>query len=247
MINEALQCVEDININNAWREAMLLCIKKGYDFVVKGGSYKGQIRKQLSDIKIVIKEPWLRPLAPITPPPYPPPTSEEKIEQYFIDYIMNEKVHGKEDYTYGSYIVPQLQPAIDILLKADGNTNQACISIGDREAITLKDPPCLRVVSFKVVEKKLQMSVFFRSWDLFCGLPENLGGLQYLKEYVLSNIEDKLEVKDGLIIAFSDGLHLYEQYFDLVNAFNMEKIKINKQVLKDKEKFTKKLDLQNDL
>jgi len=243
MINEVLHCVNDIDINNAWREVMLLCIKEGHDFVVKGGSYVGQIRKQLASVKIEISEPWRRPLAPITPPPYPPPTSEEKIETYFLEYIMSETVHGKEFYTYGSYIFPQLQPAIDILIKAQGNTNQACISVGDRESIKMPDPPCLKVISFKVVDKKLVMSLFLRSWDLFCGLPENLAGLQYLKEYVLSSIEDKIEVLDGPIIAYSDGLHLYEQYFEIADAFNIEKIKINKKALDDKDNFNKTLDL----
>jgi thymidylate synthase len=66
------------------------------------------------------------------------------------------------------------------------------------------------------------MGLFFRSWDLFTGLPENLGGLQLLKEYVLAQLE--FQVQDGPIVAFSDGLHLYEMYFNLVNVLNVDKI-----------------------
>jgi hypothetical protein len=33
-------------------------------------------------------------------------------------------------------------------------------------------------------------------------------------------------VEDGPIVAFSDGLHVYEQYFALVNALNVDKITI---------------------
>ena len=86
----------------------------------------------------------------------------------------------------------------------------------------MDDPPCLRVITFKVVRGLLQMSLFFRSWDLFAGLPENLGGLQLLKEYVLAQLD--FEVQDGPIVAYSDGLHIYEQYFGLVNALNVDKI-----------------------
>lgn len=243
MINKVTNYVEDLTLNDAWRDVMWLCILNGYDYVVKGktGSYIGQIRKQLSNVMIKISTPGIRPLAPYTPPPYPPPTSDEKIEKYFLDYIISEQVHGKEDYTYGSFIVPQVPRIIEMLKESGGNTNQACISIGDPKSVFLKDPPCLRTVTFKVVQKKLNMSVFFRSWDLYTGLPENLGGLQLLKELILSEIEDVIEVTDGSIFAYSDGLHIYDQYFDLANALNIDKVKVSKEVLDDKETFSKQL------
>lgn len=237
MLDICTSYVEASNINDAWREVMWLCVQRGYDFVVKGGSYVGQIRKQLSNVAIKILSPGQRPLAPIVPPPYPSPTSEEKIEQYFLEYIMSSEIHGNEDYTYGSYIAPQLDRAVELLKLSKGNTNQACISVGDRQAIHLTDPPCLRVISFKVVEGMLNMTVFFRSWDLFAGLPENLGGLQLLKEYVVGELQDTIPVEDGHIFAYSDGLHLYEQYFDLVNVLNVHKVQIDEKALKDKEAF----------
>jgi thymidylate synthase len=222
MINEKMNYVETYNIGDAWREVMWLCLKKGYDYVVAGktGSYIGQIRKQLENVTIKILEPGKRPLAPIMPPNIPPPTTDENIEKYFLEYIMSKEIHGNEDYTYGSYIEPQLPYIIEKLIQSKGNTNQATISIGDREASKLADPPCLRVIDFKVVNGYLHMSIFFRSWDLFCGMPENLGGLQMLKEYVLANIENEFPVLDGQLIAYSSGLHLYEQYFDLVKMLN---------------------------
>lgn len=101
----------------------------------------------------------------------------------------------------------------------------------------LPDPPCLRTITFKVVEKRLNMSVFFRSWDLFAGLPENLGGLQMVKEYVLGELIDSLDITDGELIAYSDGLHLYEQYFDLVNQLNINKTVVSDATMLDKKKF----------
>jgi len=245
MINTELNYVQDINLNNVWREAMLLCIKNGYDFVVKGGSYKGQIRKQLPSVTIKIEQPRLRPLAPIVNPPHLPPTSDEKIEEYFLNYIMSTEVKKNEDYTYGQFIVPQVDRIIEILKQAKGNSNQACISVGNEHSAFLVDPPCLRVLSFKVVEKQLILSVFFRSWDLYAGLPENLGGFQLLKEYVLDQLQDEMEVCDGPIIAYSDGLHIYEQYFQLANDLNMSKIVVTENVLKDKELFNRELDNEN--
>jgi thymidylate synthase len=231
--------VETFTIGDAWREAMTLCVKNGYDFVVKGGSYKGQIRKQLPFVTIRIKEPSQRPLAPITPPNMPPPTTDENIDTYFFNYLLNDTLRQNEQYTYGSFIIPQIDQATEILLNSKGNSNQACISIGDRDSINLSDPPCLRTISFKIVEGRLNMSVFFRSWDLFAGLPENLGGMQLLKEYVLSELKDELEVEDGELIAYSDGLHLYDQYFDLVNVLNVESITVAKKILNDKIQYNK--------
>ncbi len=214
------------NIEDAWRNAMWCCIRNGYLYRVAKGSYEGQLRKQLDYVTVRVLDPWKRPLAASTPEgsAIPSPTSEDKIWSYFNEYIIGDQKEEGEDYTYGQYIAPQLSKAVDILNSSKGDTNQSCITIGDQDSINLNSPPCLKVVSFKVVNGFLQMAVYFRSWDLFAGLPENLGGLQLLKEYVLCQL--KFNVKDGPIVAFSDGLHLYEQYFPLANALNADKIEI---------------------
>lgn len=213
-------------IEDAWRDAMWCCVRNGKDYEVKVGSYVGQIRRQLPYVSILIEEPWTRPLAVRTPEGcgIPAPTDEEKINKYFLEYIIGSEKADNEDYTYGMYISRQVQRAVELLNQSDGNTNQATITVGEPDSIFQGDPPCLRCISFKVVEGKLQMTVYFRSWDLFSGLPENLGGLQLLKEYVLTHLT--FAVEDGPIVAFSDGLHVYEQYFSLVNALNVDKIPI---------------------
>ncbi len=216
--------VKTNTIENAWREIMWCCVRNGYDYPVKGGSYVGQLRRQLDYAVVRISEPWTRPLAVRTPEGcgIPSPTDADKIDEYFLNYIVGENKAEHEDYTYGQYIYPQLKKVVDILNEAEGNTNQAAITVGEPDSIHQEDPPCLRVITFKVIEGRLQMGLFFRSWDLFAGLPENLGGLQLLKEYVLTFLE--FPVEDGPIVAFSDGLHIYEQYFTLVNALNVDKI-----------------------
>ncbi len=213
-------------IEDTWRDVMWCCVRNGKDYIVKGGSYIGQIRRQLPYVTILIEEPWTRPLAVRTPEGcgIPAPTDEEKISNYFMEYILGSNKASNEDYTYGMYIAKQISQAIELLNSTAGNTNQATITVGEPDSIFQGDPPCLRVISFKVVEGKLQMTVYFRSWDLFSGLPENLGGLQLLKEYVLTHLD--FAVEDGPIVAFSDGLHVYEQYFQLVNVLNVDKIDI---------------------
>jgi len=210
-------------IEDAWRDALWCVVRNGHDYKIEYGSYVGQIRRQLEHVAIIINEPWVRPLAPISlPGGLPLPTSEEKIERYFAEYIMSEEKEETEDYTYGQAIAPQVPKIIEILNRSKGNSNQACISVSDWNSINLKDPQCLRLVDFKVVRGKLNMSLFFRSWDCFAGLPENLGGLQMLKEYLLIHLN--FPVQDGKIIAYSSGLHIYEMYFPIVDMLNVDKI-----------------------
>ena len=58
-----------------------------------------------------------------------------------------------------------------------------------------------------------------------------------LKEYVLSEIKQSFPVIDGKIIAFSDGLHIYSHFFDVVDCLNVQKIQIDEQVLLDKQDY----------
>jgi thymidylate synthase len=213
-------------LNDAWRDAMWCCVRNGYDYIIEKGSYCGETRKQLENVQIIITEPWKRPFKFYTPPGIPEPTDEEKINLYFNDYIITNTKTENEDYTYGMYISQQVHEAIEHLNSSNGNSNQACITIGDIDSIKLVDPPCLRVIDFKVVNGHLNMTLFFRSWDLFAGLPENLGGLQLLKEYVLYSLN--FPIKDGQLIAYSSGLHLYSMYFPLVNQLNIDQINLNK-------------------
>ncbi len=223
------------NIDEVWRSVMYFCVINGYDYLVEGGSYVGQIRKQLSRITIEITEPGLRPLAPIVPSPYPAPTTDDGIEEYFLEKLMSDIPAENEEYTYGLWIKAQLQGVIDKLNASNGHTNQACISVGDSGCIDMTDPPCLRTMSFKVINGRLVETVFFRSWDLVAGLPENLGGMQLVKEYVLSNLT--FPCQDGSLIANSDGLHIYSQYFELVDALNTEKIQVDPKILAEKMKY----------
>lgn len=237
MINETVNFVKTATIQDAWREVMWLCVKNGVDFLVKGGSYVGQIRKQLPYVTIVIDQPDTRPLSPILPPGVPGPTSDDKISTYFHRYIIGAEKDPNEEYTYGEFISLQFQRILDLLVESKGNTNQATICIGNAETTNLPDPPCLRHISFKVVGGAVNMCVYFRSWDLYAGLPENLGGLQLLKEEVVAYLNNYFPVTDGKIIAFSDGLHIYDQYFEIVDMLNIDKVKVGEKALKDKAQY----------
>lgn len=215
--------IKERTIEAAWRMVLWNCARYGYSYRIRKGSYEGQLRKQLSRLMVEIEEPATRPLAVWLPENcgIPAPTSEKRIHDYFYNYLVSDGRGEKEDYTYGQHIAPQLQAVIDLLNRSGGATNQACMNIGGRENINLDDPPCLRVVDFKVVDGFLNLSLYFRSWDIFVGFPENLGGLQLLKEYIMLHLD--FPVEDGPITAYSSGAHIYEQYFPIVNILNAHK------------------------
>ena len=196
----------------------------GRKYVIAEGSYAGHKRLQFDFVVFGIEYPGTRPLAPQLPQGVPSVTDGEAIKEYFLKYIMSKRTSDTEVYTYGDYIEPQLDRAIQLLsiiahgsTSRDGNTNQATITIGDIRdissiqigdigSIQQKYPPCLRSIGCNILEGALNFFLHFRSWDLWGGLPENLGGLQLLKEYM----SEAIGVRDGEILGFSQGMHLYD-------------------------------------
>lgn len=89
--------------------------------------------------------------------------------------------------------------------------NQLVLQIAQPTDLLLVDPPCLRSIDTRIQDGKLHFVVYFRSWDLWGGLPANLAGIQTLKEYMASEIG----VDDGEMIVESKGLHLYGYAEDL--------------------------------
>ncbi|MBU0993548.1 MAG: thymidylate synthase [Proteobacteria bacterium] len=105
----------------------------------------------------------------------------------------------------GQLYINQIEWIIDTYKKHGGRNNQMVLQIAHPTDMTLIDPPCLRSIDTRIQDGTLHFFVYFRSWDLWGGLPANLAGIQHLKEYMASEIG----VKDGEMIVESKGLHLY--------------------------------------
>lgn len=192
------------------------------EYMVQHGSFANQHkRRELDYFCALIENPTHRPLAPIIPEGsnIVQPTNQEKIERYFANYLMGTEVAENEDYTYGSRInykapdqdLSQLERVIE-MLRTSPNTNQAIIEIGRPEDIYLPDPPCLRLIDCRVKEGHLHLFIYFRSWDLYAGLPENLGGLAMLMEYMTAEIG----IKPGSMVIQSKGAHVYDYLWESV-------------------------------
>ena len=202
------------DIPDAWHQLILAAPGHARLFTIDRGSYKGQKRLEFDSIYVQIKYPGTRPFEPELPlsmKGVPNPVAEGYIEAY-LPYLMTSTTSTQEQYTYGIYLEPQIQYVIDTYKKYSYRNNQLYMTVGDSKDITMTDPPCLRGIDCRIQDDKLHFHVYFRSHDLWSGFPANLGALEYLKEYMASEIG----VDTGETIEISKGGHYYGYIVDLV-------------------------------
>jgi len=205
--------IEVWSLEEAWREACRQCISNGYVYTIERGSYAGQQRKQLPYFALLVRHPEMCPLVPLTQGLSV--ATDKSIFEYFVHYLLNPEKGEDEDYTYSERLMPHLNTLI-AMLKETPSTNQATIEIARPEDILLESPPCLRVLSWKVVDGKLWLTSFWRSWDLYAALPVNLGGLQLLNEMVA----EATNLESGPQVAYSDGAHIYDHFWSFLTGLN---------------------------
>lgn len=111
----------------------------------------------------------------------------------------------------GKLYLNQIEWIIDTYKKFGFRNNQMVLQIAHPSDVTLIDPPCLRSIDTRIQDDALHFFIYFRSWDLWGGMPANLAGIQNLKEYMAGEIG----LKDGEMIVESKGLHLYGYAEDL--------------------------------
>jgi len=205
-------------ISEAWWQTLNFLYDYHYVTEIDRGSYeKAEKRYQLQRLWGVIEFP-LYDMIPQVPFGVPQPTTRDYIEEYFRTKIIGTVKDENEEYTYGERIVEQLPAVIEMLQKTP-LTNQAVIEVGKPEDILLPDPPCLRVITFKNIPDKeqkryrLNVGVFFRSWELYAGFPTNLGGMALLMEYVAGFLEN---TSVGNLMFASDGAHVYSYSWEHV-------------------------------
>jgi len=121
------------------------------------------------------------------------------------------------DEEFDCWCLNQIELLIWTYKEKGPRNNQMVLQVAHPSDMLLKDPPCLRQIDTRIQNGKLHFYPYFRSWDLWGGLPANLGGIQLLKEY----IKDEIGIEDGEIIATSKGLHIYDYAFDLAKCLRM--------------------------
>lgn len=128
------------------------------------------------------------------------------------DIVDLREIDGKAVFEEnGTLYVNQIEWIIDTYKKYGHRNNQMVLQVAHPSDMTLLDPPCLRHIDTRIQDDTIHFFVYFRSWDLWNGLPANLAAIQNLKEYMAGEIG----VQDGEMIVESKGLHLYGYAEDL--------------------------------
>jgi len=249
------------NLDDVYFQLLSEVMKEGRVNPIDTGSFAGAKRLEFDFVAGQIEYPTTRPLAPIFPEGVPPVTTDDEIEKYFVNYIMDGTLTDNEHYKYatwisgGSYkipmfsipskaensyegrakygvwtVVPNQVEWIIKHYKEKGYGNNHCyITVGYPESNLAYDmpykneaergtSPCLRGIDTKIIEDNgkhyLSLHVYFRSWDLFAGFPENMGGMVMLMEYMAN----ELEVEVGSLYFSAMKLHCYDFQLDAVKA-----------------------------
>jgi thymidylate synthase len=239
------------DLDDAWFQCLSKILEKGHVYKIDRGSYEGQRRLEFDFITLRVRNPASQ-IIPIIPEGMniPAPTSMEYVHQY-LPYLLSGTKTEKEDYTYSERLI---NPKVKINRNVDGKniteevsfgcnqieevikmfktqgygTNQATMEIGMPSDILLKDPPCCRLIDLRIRYGKLHFIIYMRSWDLWAGLPSNLGGMELVKQYMA----EEIGVGNGEIIACSKGLHLYEYVWELAKMRTYKTdLKIGEQIM----------------
>ena len=214
-----MKCYRDLD--EAWHGVLQECHAHGDWLRIDRGSYQkcSILRKQIPCVMGCICNP-LPVIAPDVPSGIPRPVTIESIDNYFKQELLGCEKAVNEEYSYGERIMIQLHQVIDILQKRP-YTNQAVIEVAKPEDLQLKNPPCLRTISFMPTLNGLSMGFTFRSWDLWAGFPTNTGGLIKLLDYVAGFLESPL----------NRALHVYftgynSHYYSFVENCVKAKLKV---------------------
>ena len=211
---------------DAWFQALSRIWNEGDVFRVGFGSEETQTKKL--NLSIEIKHPENRPLVADKAP-----CDFKYVQGYALEYLWcGEK--QDETYTYGSRLnnpygdarhpINQIEEAVRRYVE-EQNDRQVTMVIRLPEDIKKYDahhhksePPCLSLIDTEILEGKMHLTCYFRSWDAYAGLPANIAGLQLFNEAFVKEINSRgnLSLETGKLIFHSKNCHIYQRQFKLV-------------------------------
>ena len=205
---------------DAWFQALSHIWNEGDAFQVGYGSEISETKKL--NLTIEIAHPENRPLVSDKAP-----CDFKYVQGYALEYLWcGEK--QDETYTYGSRLnkpINQIEEAIKRYLQ-EQRDRQVTLVIRLPEDIRKTragskekhEPPCLSLIDTEILDGKLHLTCYFRSWDAYAGLPANIAGLQLFNEALVSEINTRgnLSLGTGKLIFHSKNCHIYQRQFKLI-------------------------------
>ena len=206
---------------DAWFKALSQIWHEGDPFQVGYGSEVTETKKL--NLTIEIAHPENRPLVSDKAP-----CDMKYVQWYALTYLWCGEGKQDEIYTYGSRLrepVDQVEEAIKNYVKEqrDRQVTMVVRLPDDIYKVNPKtkerhEPPCLSLIDTEILDNKMHLTCYFRSWDAYAGLPANIAGLQLFNEAFVAEINERadLGLETGKLIFHSKNCHIYQRQFNLV-------------------------------
>jgi thymidylate synthase len=213
---------------DAWFQALRYIWIEGDVFKVGYGSEITETKKL--NLTLEITHPENRPLVSDKAP-----CDIRYVQGYALEYLWCGEKHEFETYTYGSRLnhpVNQIEEAVKRYAQEQWD-RQVTMVIRLPEDIHKNlqsnrrhEPPCLSLIDTEILDGKMHLTCYFRSWDGYAGLPANIAGLQLFNEAFVKDVNrlGNLQLETGKLIFHSKNCHIYQRQFKLVEELLKPKI-----------------------
>jgi thymidylate synthase len=148
------------------------------------------------------------------------------VNSYALQYLWAGVKEEGETYTYGSRLrepVDQLELLISRYVEEPNDRQLTMVirlpqDINKTLAGMQHEPPCLTVMDTELIDNKMHLTCYFRSWDAYAGLPANVAGIQLFNEALVNEINTRAgtDYTTGKLIFHSKNCHIYSRLFELV-------------------------------
>jgi thymidylate synthase len=211
--------IRAFDIPDAWYRTLEEIWRNGDEFRVDYGS-EITVTKKLN-LSIEIVNPESRPLVAEKAP-----CDMKYVNSYALQYLWAGVKEEGETYTYGSRLrepVDQLELLIKRYVEEPNDRQLTMVIRLPQDILKTLDcmkhePPCLTVMDTELIEGKMHLTCYFRSWDAYAGLPANVAGIQIFNEALVAEINARAgtDYTTGKLIFHSKNCHIYSRLYDLV-------------------------------
>jgi thymidylate synthase len=211
--------IRAFDIPDAWYKTLEEIWKKGDHFRVGYGSESTWTKKL--NLTIEITNPESRPLVAEKAP-----CDMKYINSYALQYLWAGFREEGETYTYGSRLREPVDQVEHLLKRYVEEPNDRQLALVIRQPNDIfknlegmrHEPPCLTVIDTELVDNRMHLTCYFRSWDAYAGLPANIAGIQIFNEALVSELNSRAgtNYSTGKLIFHSKNCHIYSRLYDLV-------------------------------
>lgn len=233
--------IESFDIPDAWFKSVNTIWNQGEIFTIGHGSECTETKKL--DVTVEIDHPENMPYVADKSPTDPKTVMEYALTYFWTDYL------GDHPYTYGwrlRHPVDQIEYVIKAIID-NPNNRQFTMTIRIPEDVDNPEPPCLTMIDLEVMDNKINLTGYFRSWDSYGAMNDNLIGIFLLLDAITTEINERAgtNYKTGKMIIHSKNCHIYQRQYNLVKELLTSKTTrpIIKKPQKPKSKWSKILHL----